>query len=45
MLYRVTLPNGWTDFATLAAAEAWRDANAPGAAIQEVQIPAPEPER
>jgi hypothetical protein len=45
LYYRVIRPDGWTDFATLAAAEAWRDANAPGAAIQQVQIPAPEPER
>ena len=44
-VYRVTLANGHTEFRTLADAEAWRDANAPGAAIQEVQIPAPEPER
>ena len=45
MLYRVLLPNGWTDLETLAAAEAWRDANAPGATIQPIEIPAPEPER
>lgn len=45
MLYRVLLPNGWTDFTTLAAAESWRDANAPGATIVAIDPPTPEPER
>lgn len=45
MIYRVIRSDGWTDFSTLAAAEAWRDANAPGATIESIEPPTPEPER
>ena len=47
IVYRVTLPNGHTEFRTLADAEAWRDANAPGRPIVErtIEPPTPEPHR
>jgi|DEB0MinimDraft_6_1074348.scaffolds.fasta_scaffold12681_3 hypothetical protein len=37
IVYRVVTPTGWVEFDVLAGAEQWRDANAPGAAIVEVQ--------
>jgi len=45
IVYRVTLPNGHTEFRTLADAEAWRDANAPGRPIVERTIEPPTPPR
>jgi hypothetical protein len=47
IVYRVTVPNGHTEFRTLADAEAWRDAFAPGQPIVERTIdpPTPEPHR
>ena len=45
MKHRVTTANGYIEFSTLAAAEAWRDANAPGASIIQIDLPTPEPER
>jgi len=47
IVYRVTLENGHTEFRTLADAEAWRDANAPGRPIVErtIEPPSPTPHR
>lgn len=46
-IYRVTNALGHVEFSDRADAIAWRDANAPGAAIEEIErtIPPPEPER
>lgn len=47
MRYRVATSAGWIEFASLADAEAWRDAFAPGQPIVErtVEPPTPEPHR
>jgi len=42
--YRVNVANGHVEFATQAAAEAWRDANAPTATITEIVETIPEPD-
>ena len=47
MIYRVTTTSGHIEFRTLADAEAWRDANAPGRPIIErtIEPPTPTPHR
>lgn len=44
MIYRVITTNGYIEFHTLAEAEQWRDANAPGGEIIERSNEPPEPE-
>ena len=47
MRYRVSLSTGWIEFTSLADAEAWRDAFAPGQPIVErtIEPPTPTPHR
>jgi hypothetical protein len=45
IIHRVIFSAGHIDFRSDAEATAWRDANAPGATIIQVQPPTPQPER
>lgn len=44
-IYRVVIGDSWTEFASEADAQAWRDANAPGAPVAVIERALPEPER
>jgi len=43
--HRINTANGYIEFTTRGAAEAWRDVHAPGATITAIDMPTPEPER